>query len=261
MRKLTAPYMELQFYFDKKSEQTALRDLIMTLLGLGAAFTGDGYVHRGKEIQSKPFAYITDLVRERVDIRSTDEFEYWLVNPDARLISVLMSNASGTTTDIAEVVSFISISEAASQVDRHPLSIWTDGDLFVGSEEKYEQDARKRMKVGLKAYKRFLEIVARLDPAYAAVTVEYSMECPTDLRRDPRSLAFNFYVSRAYVGESGFARIQNLYADAYTELVGGGLYLSTYESLNPDRRSLPREQAEELEREVVKILLEMGKVR
>jgi hypothetical protein len=98
-------------------------------------------------------------------------------------------------------------------------------------------------------------LVESLRPTYAAITIEWPLECPEDLQRDARSLAFrNFFVSRGYLGESKLARVRDIFADAYVEPVGDGVYISCMEEFNPEGRHLESDDAAQRSVEVAKLL-------
>jgi hypothetical protein len=229
--------LELNFYFANLPEVEAFTRLVTTLLALGAKFTGTGYAHRGEGLRDKPFASTHDSVLEPVPIRDVTDLTRSLADPDIRLVQVYMEGATSTMSNVAEIVTYLSISPEAAHTDRHPLAIWTDGEVFSGPlREKYTQRARK---VGRRTYERFRALIEALRPAYAAITSEWSLECPADLRRDPRSLAFrNFFVSRAHLEEANLAYIQRLYSRAYIEPMGDGLYISCSKEFNPLGRGL-----------------------
>lgn len=237
MRQPDAPFLELSFYFADRPEVEALTQLIAAIADLGGRFTGHSLIQRGAQIRDRPFASITSEPREIAAVADIADVMRYMADPNVRLLQVSMAGTSGTTQDVAEIVTLLSISPEAAHADHHPLAVWTDGWLFSGEiSSKHQSQARA---TGLQAYQRFKEVVRIVRPSYAAITVEYGLECPTDLRRDPRSAAFlDFYVSQLYLGALAFARIQGLFADAYSESMGDGKYISSSEVFNPQGRKL-----------------------
>lgn len=232
------PFLELNFYIADLHETDAFLKLITSLVALGAQFTGKGSAHIGPDVSNSTFASISDMAREKITVSSMADVERYIADPDHRLIDVSMLDATNTVHDVAEIVTLQSISEEAAQVDQHPLAIWTDGDLTSGPPSYRPKHNKRAMEVGGQIYRRFQALIESLQPAYAAITVEYGLECPADLKLNPKSLAFeDFFVSRSYLGASSINRIQDLFSDAYIETVGDGIYVSCFEMFNPEGKS------------------------
>src|SRR5205823_4269453 len=106
-------------------------------------------------------------------------------------------------------------------------------------------------------YRRFLDIIAMTNPAYAAITVEAPMKCPYDLRLNPESAGFlDFFISEKYIGHDAIERIRQIYQGAYIESVSNGLYISCVSDFNPSRLNL-RLGTQHIE--VGKMVAKMGK--
>lgn len=229
-------FLELNFYFGDRPEREAFAGLVAALVDLGARFTGNAWAHRGRGIRDRPFKFAFDRARRRIAVGSLEALHRWLGKPDTRVVEVEMIGAAGTADDVAEVVTYQGISREASEIDRHPLAIWTEGWLFDGPIP--EEEPAEARRVGLRAYQRFRALVERLRPSYAALTHEYALECPTELRREGISLAFiDFYVSRAYLGAAALRRIGQAFAEAYQESFGDGIYISHNPFFNPENRA------------------------
>jgi hypothetical protein len=240
MRDPCAPFLGLNFYFADNEETDAVLRLVAALVGLGASFTGEGYAHLGSGIQDTPFADITDPLLERVAVTGLPDVKRHIVDRDTRLVQVRMVHATGIAEkDVSEIVTYLSIPSKVVYIDQHPVSIWTDGDAFSGPRTFSREQASLARKIGRQAYRRFLALVERLQPAYGAITVEWELECPSALRQDSRSYAFSdFYVSQRFVGMAGIDRLKTLFANAYVEPVGDGVYISSYQYFNPDGMQL-----------------------
>jgi hypothetical protein len=255
------PFVELNFYIADRPEQESFVQLLTTLVGLGATFTGEAYAHRAEGIRDIPFADVHELPLERVSVHDDLALTNYVADPDIRLVQVYMHNATGSQPDIAEIVTYQSISEAATRHDRHPFSIWTSGDWtewenYTGALRK--QVAQRAQQAGRQIYHQFLSLLAALRPAYAAITVEGALECPTDLRQDPRSLAFqDFFMSGSYLGADNLQRIQKLFPSAYHEVVGDGIYISCYKGFNPEGKQIDADDAGWLSVEVAKLIAEL----
>jgi hypothetical protein len=154
-------------------------------------------------------------------------------------MEVRLDGAIGISHDASEVVTYVSVSDEASRTDHHPLAICTEGELFCGTGELRPKVARKARAAGMQVYERFRVLVDALRPAYGAITVEIPLCCPTDLRRDPRSLAFrDFFVARTFFGGSIMTKLEALFTGAFVEPVGDGVYVSCSKEFNPEARNV-----------------------
>lgn len=237
------PFLELCFYFSNMTEASVMHLLVKTLLDQSAEFAGIGKVHQGKALREKPFDDITDSVLSEIRISSINDVDRILDDENTRLIQILMNNATGANSRISEIITFLSISTEAAHYDRHPIGIWTEGELLSGNfPQQYPNQAAK---FGRKIYQRFVDLITSLNPDYAAITSEWALECPYDLRRDPRSISFiNFYINRSFIGDIGFEKIQKEFFHAYQEAVADGIYISGSKYLNPIGIEVARDQAE-----------------
>lgn len=231
MKYLRGPRVELNFYYADIGEQAALGRLMRALIELGAEFVGEGLVHVGANAQ-KPFGSPYDLPCETMNFTLSD-LDILLADPEKRLVEVYFYNAVGLAQkDVAEEVMFVSISEEAARSDKHPVALHTDGDAFSYPPEY--TDIARAQEGGKQVYERFTMLVKKTRPAYAAITYEYYMKCPMDLRVDSYHYEFNdFFVSEVYLGSARIDAVQRLYHGAYVERLGDGIYLSCYEYFNP----------------------------
>lgn len=231
------PFLELNFYFANQLERAAFSRLIMANLDLGATFAGLAFVHRGDMVRDEPFSGITDHPLDPISIKDDIQLRRYLADPDVRLIQVYMNSAARTNGETSEIVTLLSCSREAAQIDHHPIAIWTSGSWTSWQNfpneirESQRQIAREE---GKRAYKRFISLIEILKPSYAAITVEYDLECPIDLSHNPRSYAFrDFFISKTFIGERAFRSIEQVYSGAYLEAVSDGIYVSSTMDLNP----------------------------
>jgi hypothetical protein len=257
MKRLAPPFLELGFYFANIPESDAFTQLVTALIGNGAKLTGEASARRGAGFKDMAFASISDSPLPEPLTTDVSTIMRSLTDPDVRIIEVYMHGATGLTLNTAEIVTYLSISREAVRTDKHPMAILTEGELFSGTlRHDFPQRARK---AGMQVYHRFFALIEALQPAYAAITVENPLECPTDLRRDPRSLAFcDFFLSRAYIGASKLRTIQTLFTGAFIEPMGDGLYISCTEEFNPEGRSLDAEYAQRRSVDVAKLIASVG---
>ncbi len=253
MKEPNPPFLEIGFYFASTPEAKAYDQLVRALTNTGAEFTGEGRAYRFHGAKDTQFASIHEHNLEPVVIRTTADFEAHIEDADTRLIQVEMKGATRTTDDTKEVVGYVSISPDAVGKDRHPLSIVTDGELICSPLRKKSPERARA--IGEKVYERFLELLETLKPTYAAITCEYALECPADLRRDPRSLAFrDFFVSGTDLGRKTLDTVRKIFDGAYTKAIADGLYVSSFEYLNPAAKALDAETAQWKSVDVAKLI-------
>jgi hypothetical protein len=258
MKRPTPPFLELGLYFAQSADAESFAQLVDTLVGVGAKFAGNGTVHHGKGFRDQSFASITDFALEPVTVRNRTDFIQHSRDPDRRLIQIYMEGASGIKHEVTEIIGYESISEEAAHQDHHPLAIWTEGIIFSGTPE--QQSTARAQEIGRQLYERLRLLLEALKPSYAAITVEYSLECPTDLRRDVRSLAFrDFFVSGTCVGMNNLRTVSDLFQGAYIETVADGLYISCTPEFNPQGNRLDNEYAQWQSMEVAKLIAAVAK--
>jgi len=245
--------LKVSFYWPARTEAEALRELVAALVSQGARFTGEAYVHRGAGIRDEPFASPTDELSHQVYISDLRSLARQMRDANTRVVSVEMSGATGANRGIVEIVTYVRISESSVGRDRHPLTIRTEGWMFCGTFR--QSHARRAKRVGRAVYGRLRLLVERLEPAYAAITIEEFMECPTDLSRGPSSISFtDFYVSAGFLGEPDLSRVRNLFPTAYAEPIADGVYISCTSEFNPAGASVDPLEASFLSVEAGKII-------
>jgi hypothetical protein len=243
MKLPAGPFVELSFYFSDMPESSVMRLMVKSLLDRDAEFAGVGNVHQGEGIKEKPYAGIMESLLNEVRISSMDELDRILDDQNSRLVQIIMNRATGVNLHTSEILTFTSISPEAAIHDQHPIAIWTEGDLFSGTFIRHITNQAK--KFGKQIYQRFIELLPELNPAYAAITSEWGLECPFDLRHDPRSISFiDFYVSRSFIGSDGIESIRKRLSNYYQEVIADGIYISGFEFLNPLGIGIDSEQAE-----------------
>lgn len=238
LRKPLPPFLEIGVYHHEWAEADALARLVSTSVELGAKYAGEGRAHIGTGINGQPFADTHAELLETVTITGMDEFTSYLTAPDVRLVQVYMDNVANISDSATEIITYLSISPEAMRLDHHPLAIWAGGEALSG------KGSKRGAVVGDRVCSRFLQFVELLQPDYASITVEYGLECPTDLRHDPRSYAFtDFFISSDYVGSNNLATIRDIFRGAYIQPLANGLYVSCTKNFNPHAIELERTDA------------------
>lgn len=249
MQTIEAPYLEIGFYFERVPEEKAFVQLLKALFELEFQLGNRGYIHTEAR-KREGFASVSDKVPIEVPLNGWIDVDNLFADPNTRLVQVVINDMGNNTETL---VTYMSISPESVHRDWHPIAIWNSGELFSGSlTEEYEKQAKRR---GKQAYQLLKDLVDKVRPSYATITVEEPIECPTDLARDPRSYAFrNFYVEEAFVGSSGFIQIKQMFGNAYIELLGEGIYVSCYEYFNPEGQTLNNDLALTKSVEVAKLI-------
>lgn len=235
MTYLNPPYIELGLYYSHEHNTESFKRLFKALIELGATYTGIVQAHKGKDIERKKFGSITDYVLFPVNINENDIINNSIPN-GIRIIQANFNTYLQNGRNEKEILTFLSISERSVLIDHHPLSIWAEGDCFskptgIGNKEK---DSK-----GLYFYEKLKNIVGSTNPSYASLTVEYGLECPSDLDKHSKSYAFrDFYICSEFAGSSLTSKLKYLLSGAYQEPMSNGIYISTNRFFNPDRVQL-----------------------
>ena len=214
------PLLRFAFYSAGVPETVALARVVTASLDLGAVFQagwGTSIADGGTE-----------------DIASATDLAHWFGDHTRRVQAVALVGATDTTGKFSERVTYDQISAEAVHADHPAIAIETDGhwtEYWV-----YKDGKRQARTRGRHAKMRFCALVEAIRPAYAAILVETYLPCPADLRRkQPYTHFSDFFISGSYAGLAHLAQIRDLFAGAYIEPLADGLYISSYEFLNPSR--------------------------
>jgi hypothetical protein len=109
----------------------------------------------------------------------------------------------------------------------------TEGEFFCGPSRRKQS---RLPSLGRSVYNQFIRYVNIVESFYGAILIEYSLEEPDELQKDPRSLAFrDFYVATSWIGVSRIAQVRSIAgASAYCEDLRTGLYVSMSPEVNPN---------------------------
>lgn len=168
------------------------------------------------------------------------------------LVKGVAENVTPRKLVVRDVVGLSSKSEEV-EIIGGIVVLRTEGEAFCGPER---EDLRRLTQLGRQVYQRFTELADRLQPTYGAILVEYTLEEPAELRKDPRSLAFrDFFVHRERLGEHAIDAIIRLAGeDAYVERLHVGAYISMSSEFNPKARSVPSLIAQERSTEIAAVV-------
>jgi len=250
------PHLECGFYFHDISEADALAQMTDYLTSRKVAFTGRivaAFDHniRSRVVRWEP-AWLederTDAVKS-LDIDVTALVEY-VRDESVKVIQIEMRSALGISTK-REVLGYCPLPRMF--LGNHAIEILADGQAFTGyGGETNTSEARR---LGRRTYEWFLATARDLAPSYATITVEKPIPIPAQLGKIESSTVFtDFYISNAYVGESGVTRIKSIYTSAYIEIVGDGVYISCYEYFNPNRVAVEYNICREWSKEAARLI-------
>jgi hypothetical protein len=226
------PFLELNFFWADVPLDEAFSCLVRTLLSFGAVFRRGGVVVRRPHWGPASQASAED-VRE-VGILSIGDVEGYARNPEWALSAVYMERATATTSGVAEVVTRGTITREAALHDPCPLTIYTEGQWTDAWAHETKAGERQARTTGRRAKERFCALAASTRPSYASITVENTLPTPWALRQAPDGHAFgDFFVDTNFIGQANAEHLLRVYADAYSEPVGSGLYISTWKYFNP----------------------------
>jgi len=237
MRTPDSPYLELGFYFESLAQREVLLRVIDTL-----TLWGGVSCHSATSSIPGPKENETDAKEQR----QCKEREYAI--SDLNEVRALMTNddqvlrkltISGLMNIIPDTYEFVVSGDRVGRPSQHGtvIGIWGDGSwLSTGSTEV---DAFQK-KCGPRVLEVFRTLIGEMSPTYAAITVDYGLETPDELRRDPRSYAFrNFYLSARLLSQSVIRRFGNEYQKFHQETCGEGRLFLSAGFLLPDDPPVP----------------------
>lgn len=209
---LEPPFLEQGFYFSYLSDQEAFAYLVEELLKNGSTFSGKAQIQRklvADNISSSKLKKNSDFELANLDLT---ELKNALLSEDIYVSQVALEGAIGIARSASEVVKYEIFSTETSLIDNRPIIVLTEGEMFSGPEILRQSYGEEKIRqVGQKVYQRFKHLVQQLDPDYASITIEYSLECPTDLKKDLRTLAFyDFFASCRFFDKANLEAIQYL---------------------------------------------------
>lgn len=120
----------------------------------------------------------------------------------------------------------------------------TEGGAFCGPAGT---KLRRAKTLGRRVYERFVDVADMIPCVYGAILIEYSLEDPGELRRDPRSLAFrSFFLSEKHLGRAAVEQAVSLAArGAFVEKRSAGMYVSTSSWFSPEGAQVDSLEAQE----------------
>lgn len=257
MSGIDAPYLELGFYFSALSGDEAIVKVFRHLTKDGATCEGTVVFHAGPGIRGQPFSDITDQPCVSQKAINDQEIETLFLNENVRLLRLTMRSARFLDWSRLQILAQLRISPSCVTCDTHPIALWLDGSVLSHPPGNLPRKARR---LGERSLESFRQLVSSLKPDYAAVTVDYGLECPCDIRVDPRTLAFqDFYLSEMFLGKRALAAVRRKAPFAHHEQTQDGQITCCSEWISPDGRFLPVSEADELSLFVGNLIASRGK--
>lgn len=241
MSQPAAPFLELALYVDRRPEAANLRCLVDARIETGASIGSSALTFAHPSGERPYFAIAADL--EPTSIAPTEDMAAFRRLADRTDLAVLRVELRGGADAgrAPEIATFGLHFAPGVHRDLRPVVLWQEGRAFTGLSTHHAERRR-----GLQAYELFRRLVVRVRPAYAAITVEIGMECPTDLRADPRTRSFgDCFLSGAAIGDTALTRVRALASElgGYAEPVADGYYFSTHSPFNPPPASASSRRA------------------
>lgn len=239
MRAPDPPYVELGFYFANMTGDAAIAALCRHLVSCGAAYNGPALISHINSLHDT-FASIYDLPHCTHVVNTVSEAECLFANSTLRILQLTIRNGTDIVPDANEIVTQLRVSDKAKHADRHPVAIWVEGCALSFGGDSIPRSARR---IGRKTFKAFSSLVRSLNPSYAAITVDYGLECPADLSYN-ESLAFrDCFVSKEFVGAQFLDNLVDRLHGAYYEQLATGLILCCSELFAPTFTSIDSRSA------------------
>jgi hypothetical protein len=129
----------------------------------------------------------------------------------------------------------------------------TEGEDFCGA---MREGGSRMQGLGQQVSAAFMRIAESIDCLYGAILIEYRLETPEELRRDPRSLAFqDFYLSRRFLAPNVVSSaLSVLPKQAFVRELERGVYVSMSREYNPESRGLESEVAQSASADVARLI-------
>lgn len=224
MRTPEPPYLELGFYFRQKSGREAINFLAAALTTHFDAVPAVAYA---ADLGTPSLFRADDVIGRPVKTPGVDDLNRLLGDSSKFVRKINFDRGTRIVRDAQEFLVVLPIEGAECKNEGNAVAIWVEGAAF--SRASNTDVSKKEKKVASNSLSAFKKLISHLQPTYAAITVDYGLENPCDLRRDPRSLAFrDFYVSRTDFGESFLTELRTKFPNSvYDDYEGGQITITT----------------------------------
>jgi len=224
MRIPEPPFLELGFYFRQKSGREAISLLAEALT---THFDAVPAVANAADLATPSLFRADEVIDRQVKIEGVDHLSRLLGDSSKFVRKISFDKGTRIIRDAQEFLVVLPIEGADCKLEGNAVAIWVEGAAF--SRASNTDVSKKEKQIAFNSLCAFKKLISHLQPSYAAITVDYGLENPCDLRRDPRSLAFrDFYLSRTDFGENFLVELRNKFPNSvYDDYENGQITITT----------------------------------
>jgi hypothetical protein len=236
-QEMRPPFAHLGFYYSDIRGTEAFHRVYSYLVSRGAVSLGKFCIEQRRESEKPPFSHKVGWPTPISKIVQTSNPESLFTDSNIRVHFCYLLNAVGSRENTEEMLALVNISEVALQYDNHPIELVVDNSEFTPVRFMTEAQLDVAYKAGTREYQTFIDIIEATKPSYATNTSEESIECPTDLEYSESPTRFeNFYISFQYFADEKVRQeVLKLYEGAYIQELSEGIYISSWQFLNPEK--------------------------
>jgi hypothetical protein len=224
--------LEYGFYFPNRTGNKAMLDVYEYMILRGGKSSDIARAHLGRNLSEEQYASISD--HEISEVRVADHVDMLLLlkNRNVRVVQIELEHGTEITPDARATITQISISPGSAMRDYHPIAILVDGAALTKSETSSNGQADLLNK---KVLGFFRDAVTTLKPGYAAITIQSSLQCPSDLAFNVRSTAFrDCFISNDFCGRECRTAVAKMAPDAHIEDLPSGVIALCSGLFRPD---------------------------
>lgn len=224
MRYPDAPFLELGFQFHNLSGREAIQRLAKVIL------EGETTKPVSAEILKSYSGVLLgsdrDRPRIRQKLRSSAELLRLVSDPESLVTKIVVEGATQLVRDASEIITMIPIESDEPSDCGNSVAICLEGASLsfpVGD----ASIPTKILKMGAKVRTIFVDFVRMLKPSYASITVDYGLEAPCDLRKDPRTHAFRDFFLSSERYDALTQEIRRKFPNIYFDQLPTGQFITT----------------------------------
>ena len=224
MRYPDAPFLELGFQFHNLSGREAIERLAKFILE--SETTKPVSVEILKSYSGVLLGSDRDLPRITQKLRSSAELLRLVSDPESLVTRIVVEGATQLVRDASEIITMIPIESNEPNDCGNSVAICLEG-AWLSFPHGDAPIPTKILNMGAKVRTIFVDFVRRLKPSYASITVDYGLEAPCDLRKDPRTHAFrDFFLSSVWY-DALMQDIRRKFPTIYFEQLPTGQFITT----------------------------------
>jgi len=210
------PHLEISVYRPRLSDQESILESLRALLSLGAVLKGIG---------TTPAPGDDNVSPRNLTIHRPSEIDAIVADPAQQIREFYTDGYF----ESASIVSLSPISDQASPTDRRLVDVDFEAtDFELGTDDD-------KARIGEQAYRLLLELARSPEVAYGAIVGEGHWLSTPSVLADATSAWFGNFLLTNWIDAADRERILDAFQGAYVEELESGIYISTYEWLNPGR--------------------------